>query len=92
MYLGEIVEIGPRAAIFGNPQHAYTRRLLEAVPIPDPARRHEKHRISNEELKSPIRSIDYVAPERLYREVSPGHMVQTSEIEPPLPAGVAAAA
>jgi peptide/nickel transport system ATP-binding protein len=79
MYLGEIVEIGPRAAVFGNPQHPYTRRLLEAVPIPDPARRHEKHRISNEELKSPIRALDYVPPERLYREVSPGHMVQVWE-------------
>lgn len=92
MYLGEIVEIGPRAEIFGNPQHSYTRRLLEAVPVPDPARRHEKHRISNEELKSPIRPVDYVAPERLYREVSPGHMVQISEIAPPLPPSVAAAA
>ncbi len=35
MYLGEIVEIGPRAAIFGNPAHPYTRRLIDAVPIPD---------------------------------------------------------
>ncbi len=42
MYLGEIVEIGPREAIFGNPQHPYTKRLLAAVPIADPARRHEK--------------------------------------------------
>ncbi|MBW4980904.1 ABC transporter ATP-binding protein, partial [Marinobacter adhaerens] len=36
MYLGEIVEIGPRAAIFGDPQHPYTRKLLAAVPVPDP--------------------------------------------------------
>ena len=41
MYLGEIVEIGPRAAVFGNPQHPYTKRLMAAVPIPDPARRDE---------------------------------------------------
>ena len=82
MYLGEIVEIGPRAEIFGNPQHPYTRRLIDAVPVPDPARRHEKHRVSNEELKSPIRPVDYVPPERLYREVSPGHMVQVSEPPP----------
>ena len=82
MYLGEIVEIGPRAEIFGNPQHPYTRRLIDAVPVPDPARRHEKHRVSNEELKSPIRPVDYVPPERLYREVSPGHMVQVSELPP----------
>jgi peptide/nickel transport system ATP-binding protein len=36
MYQGEIVEIGPRDAILGNPQHPYTRRLLAAVPVPDP--------------------------------------------------------
>ncbi|WP_022717865.1 ABC transporter ATP-binding protein, partial [Rhizobium mongolense] len=39
MYLGEIVEIGPRAAIFGNPQHPYTKTLMAAVPVPDPDRR-----------------------------------------------------
>ena len=37
MYLGQIVEIGPRQAVLENPQHAYTRRLLAAVPRPDPA-------------------------------------------------------
>jgi len=39
MYLGQIVEIGPRQAVLGNPQHAYTRRLLAAVPVADPRRR-----------------------------------------------------
>ena len=34
MYLGEIVEIGPRAAVFGNPQHPYTKKLMAAVPCP----------------------------------------------------------
>lgn len=36
LYMGEVVEIGPREAIFGNPQHPYTKRLLSAVPVPDP--------------------------------------------------------
>ena len=36
MYLGQIVEIGPRQAIFENPQHAYTRKLMQAVPVADP--------------------------------------------------------
>ncbi|MFC3219340.1 dipeptide ABC transporter ATP-binding protein [Tianweitania populi] len=75
MYLGEIVEIGPRAAIFGNPQHPYTRRLLDAVPVPDPARRHVQRVVVNEEIRSPIRAPDYVPPIRQYREVTPGHAV-----------------
>ena len=36
MYLGKIVEMGPTAAIFASPQHAYTRALLSAIPVPDP--------------------------------------------------------
>ncbi|HKH95182.1 MAG TPA: ABC transporter ATP-binding protein [Beijerinckiaceae bacterium] len=76
MYLGEIVEIGPRAAVLENPQHPYTRRLLAAVPVPDPARRGTRRRVADGDLKSPIRPVDFVPPERLYREVSPGHAVQ----------------
>jgi peptide/nickel transport system ATP-binding protein len=85
MYLGEIVEAGPREAIFGNPQHPYTRRLLAAVPIADPTRRHRKQPIVSDELRSPVRPAAYVAPARLYRTVSPGHtvMVRGEEWESP---------
>ena len=76
MYLGEIVEIGPRAAVFGDPSHPYTKKLLAAVPVPDPARRRSRHAVTDDEIRSPIRPPDYVPPERLYREVSPGHVVQ----------------
>ena len=76
MYLGEIVEIGPRAAVFGDPQHPYTKKLLAAVPVPDPARRRDRHALPDDEIRSPIRPPDYVPPERLYREVSPSHIVQ----------------
>ncbi|HLP66592.1 MAG TPA: ABC transporter ATP-binding protein, partial [Rhizobium sp.] len=55
MYLGEIVEIGPRQAVFENPQHPYTKKLMAAVPIPDPARRSIKRAVSTDEIKSPIR-------------------------------------
>jgi peptide/nickel transport system ATP-binding protein len=76
MYLGEIVEIGPRAAVFGDPQHPYTKKLMAAVPIPDPARRAEKRCVSNDEIESPVRAPDYQPPVRQYREVTPGHVVQ----------------
>jgi peptide/nickel transport system ATP-binding protein len=78
MYLGEIVEIGPRAAVFDNPQHAYTKKLMAAVPVPDPARRGIRRGISNDELKSPIRPMGYEVPQRSYRTVSPGHFVQVA--------------
>ncbi len=78
MYLGEIVEIGPRAAIFGNPQHAYTRKLLDAVPLPDPAKRMARKPVSNDEIASAVRAPDYVPPARTYREVGPGHLVQVA--------------
>jgi peptide/nickel transport system ATP-binding protein len=75
MYLGEIVEIGPRASVFANPQHAYTKRLISAVPVPDPVRRRLKSVSTIEELKSPIRPVDYrIVPTR-YRELSSGHFV-----------------
>ncbi|MGN7292489.1 ABC transporter ATP-binding protein [Rhizobium sp. SAFR-030] len=75
MYLGEIVEIGPRASVFGNPQHAYTKRLMSAVPVPDPERRRVKSGAAVEELKSPIRPVDYKIVPMQYREVSAGHLV-----------------
>src|SRR5262249_37991252 len=70
MYLGEIVEIGTREAIFGNPQHPYTKRLLSAVPVADPSRRHASRRLSNDEIKSPVRPLDYEPSPPKYREVS----------------------
>ncbi|MBA4784554.1 MAG: ABC transporter ATP-binding protein [Rhizobiales bacterium] len=78
MYLGEIVEIGPRAAVFENPQHPYTKKLMAAVPIPDPSRRGIKRNMVIEEIKSPIRPVDYIPPVREYREVSSGHLVQVA--------------
>ena len=58
MYLGQIVEIGPRRAVFEAPQHAYTKKLMGAVPVADPARRHAKRVLAADEMPSPIRALD----------------------------------
>jgi peptide/nickel transport system ATP-binding protein len=39
LYLGKVAETGPSAPIYAAPKHPYTSALLEAVPLPDPARR-----------------------------------------------------
>jgi oligopeptide/dipeptide ABC transporter ATP-binding protein len=55
MYLGRIIEVGPRETIVGSPGHPYTRALLSAVPIPDPHRERERKRILLQgELPSPM--------------------------------------
>ncbi len=42
MYMGEIVELAPRTALYEKPLHPYTRGLLDAVPSPDPTKRSRK--------------------------------------------------
>jgi peptide/nickel transport system ATP-binding protein len=74
MYLGQIVEIGPRSAIFENPQHSYTQRLLDAVPIADPRARRDRPLLTDE-IPSPVWAAG-TSPERVeLREVDPGHLV-----------------
>ncbi|MBK9703181.1 MAG: dipeptide ABC transporter ATP-binding protein [Betaproteobacteria bacterium] len=83
MYLGQIVEIGPRRAVFENPQHAYTRRLMAAVPVADPGRRRRKRELSSAEIPSPIRDVGD-EPEILpLREVGPGHFVAEHPVAGP---------
>merc|ERR1711991_256173 len=57
MYLGRLVEIGPRPSIFRNPQHAYTQDLLKAVPIADPDKRKSERDLNFKPLPSPIHDL-----------------------------------
>jgi len=75
MFLGEIVEIGPRDAVISNPAHSYTRKLMAAVPIPDPDRRKARRGLSTTELPSPMRKADFVPPPRQWRDLGNGHFV-----------------
>jgi glutathione transport system ATP-binding protein len=75
MYLGQIVEIGPRRAIFEDPQHAYTRRLMAAVPVADPTRRHLRRELLEGEIPSPIRAVGDEPVVQPLVQVAPGHFV-----------------
>ncbi|VTU35293.1 dipeptide ABC transporter ATP-binding protein [Variovorax sp. RA8] len=75
MYLGQIVEMGPRRAIFENPQHAYTKRLMAAVPVADPTRRTQKRPLLQGEVPSPVHPVGYEPSVAPLVEVGPGHFV-----------------
>jgi oligopeptide transport system ATP-binding protein len=90
MYLGKIVELAPAAELYRNPRHAYTRALLDAIPVPDPSKRRERELLRGD-VPSPINPPAgcafghrmkhpqwqaSVGMDLSLREVSPGHWVQ----------------
>jgi oligopeptide transport system ATP-binding protein len=96
MYLGKIVELTGRNALFDNPLHPYTQSLISAVPVPDPKVERKRHRIILEgEVPSPVNppkgcvfntrcplAIDtcFEDPPE-YREVQPEHFVVCHLVE-----------
>ena len=67
MYRGRIVEMGPAECVYTNPQHAYTKSLLSAIPLPDP--REEKNR------KRIVYKGEDFNENATLQEVEPGHFV-----------------
>jgi oligopeptide/dipeptide ABC transporter ATP-binding protein len=55
MYLGRVMEVADRETLYENPRHPYTKALLSAVPVPDPAaERAREHVIIPGEVPSPL--------------------------------------
>ena len=79
MYLGRLVEIGPRPSIFRNPQHPYTQDLLKAVPIADPDKRKSERDLNFKPLPSPIHDLSHDPVPSEYKEVAKDHYVLTTD-------------
>lgn len=90
MYLGKIVELAPAEELYHNPRHAYTKALLDAIPVPDPTKRRER-RLLQGDVPSPINPPagcafghrmhhpkweQSVGMDLTLKEVSPSHWVQ----------------
>ncbi|MNQ00216.1 Glutathione import ATP-binding protein GsiA [compost metagenome] len=74
LYLGQIVELGTRRQIFESPQHAYTRKLLAAVPVAEPGRHIDTSLIEGE-IPSPVRRVGDEPAIIPLTEFAPGHLV-----------------
>ncbi len=96
MYLGKIVELANADELYDNPLHPYTQSLLSAIPIPDPRRAKEQHRIVLEgNVPSPLHAPSGCAFRTRCRfateecaktcphlkEVRPGHWVSCLEVK-----------
>jgi oligopeptide/dipeptide ABC transporter ATP-binding protein len=90
LYLGRMVELADRNAIYTDPRHPYTRALISAVPVPDPKKERAKERVPlPDDLPSPLDSratLTFLKSKRIddpdavqyvpqMIEVSPGHFV-----------------
>ena len=77
MYFGKMVELASSDELFKNPLHPYTRSLLSAIPLPDPAYEKNRQRITY----NPLAEHDYSEDKPSFREIAPGHFVQCNDAE-----------
>jgi len=90
MYLGKIVELAPATQLYQNPRHAYTKALLDAIPIADPTQRRVRQLLRGD-VPSPINPPagcafghrmkhpkweQSVGMDLTLKEITPGHFVQ----------------
>ena len=76
IHKGVLVELAGTEQLFAHPLHPYTRALLSAIPLPDPAR--EKHK--QLEVYDPSQH-DYSVDRPVWVEIEPGHMVRGNQKE-----------
>ena len=79
MYLGRLVEVGPRDRVFENPSHPYTQALLKAVPVADPSLRLLEKDLNFKPIASPVHPVGHDPAPSEYKEVDPGHFVLTTD-------------
>lgn len=77
MYFGKLVELATSDELFSHPLHPYTKSLLSAIPLPDPAYEKLRKRI----VYNPLAEHDYGTDKPVMREVSPGHFIYCNEEE-----------
>ncbi len=75
MYRGRIVEIGSRRAVFENPQHPYTRKLMAAVPVADLGHRHPQRVLLSDDVPGNIYKRGEEIASVPLQQVGPGHFV-----------------
>lgn len=78
MYLGQVVESGTRMQVFENPSHSYTKKLLSAIPVPDPKHRSNFGMLTGE-IPSTIHRVSDAIPNIDYIEVEPGHLIASEQ-------------
>ena len=76
IHKGVLVELAATEQLFAHPLHPYTRALLSAIPLPDPAR--EKHK---QLLVYDPTQHDYSVDQPVWVEIEPGHMVRGNQKE-----------